>query len=62
MINQKIKIEQDLTNEILETYPSIRVAAKANNIKATNIGAVCSKKPHYLSAGGYKWAYVEEVV
>ena len=43
-------------------YPSIRAAANANNIKATNIGAVCAKKPHYLTAGGYKWAYAEEVV
>ena len=50
------------TNEVLEIYPSIRAAANANNIKATNIGAVCAKKPHYLTAGGYKWAYAEEVV
>ena len=50
------------TNEILEIYPSIRATASANNIKATNIGAVCAKKPHYLTAGGYKWAYTKEVV
>ena len=56
-----VKIDKQ-TNEILEIYPSIRAAAKANKIKATNIGAVCAKKPHYLTAGGYKWTYTKEVV
>ena len=51
-----VKIDKN-TNEILQYYPSARAAAKDVGMSATNIGAVCDKKPHYLTAGGYKWAW-----
>ena len=51
-----IKIDKN-TNKKLQYYPSARAAAKDVGISATNIGAVCDQKPHYLSAGGYKWEW-----
>ena len=51
-----VKIDK-ITNQKLQYYPSARAAAKDVGISATNIGSVCDKKPHYLTAGGYKWEW-----
>ena len=45
------------TNQKIARFESAREAAKSLNIRATNIGAVCNHKPHYLTAGGYKWEW-----
>lgn len=42
------------------SYSSLKEAAEAVNGKQTNIGACCNKKPHYHSAYGYIWRFVEE--
>ena len=51
-----IKIDKN-TGEKLQYYPSVREAAKDLNISATNISAVCKHKPHYHTAGGYRWEW-----
>ena len=56
-----IKIDKNTKNKI-EEYNSIRKAAISNNIKETNISAVCLRKPHYNSAGGYIWRFKSEVM
>lgn len=45
------------TDQRIAYFESAREAAKSLNIRATNIGAVCNHKPHYLTAGGYKWEW-----
>lgn len=50
-----VKIDKT-TNLIIESYPSISEAAKANGIeKPSNISLVCKKKRK--TCNGYKWAY-----
>lgn len=50
-----VKIDKT-TNEIIESYPSISEAAKANGIKKpSNISLVCRNKRK--TCNGYKWAY-----
>ena len=39
-------------------YPSAREAERQTNIANTHIVDVCNEKPHYLTAGGYRWKYV----
>lgn len=56
-----IKINKNNKSKI-EEYGSIRKAAKSNNIKETNISAVCLRKPHYHTAGGYIWRFKSEVI
>lgn len=55
-----IKIDKNNKNKIKE-YDSIRKASLDNNIKETNISAVCLRKPHYNTAGGYIWRFKSEV-
>lgn len=43
------------TLKVLDTYPSIKEAAEANNINNSHIGAVCSGKRK--SSGGFKWQF-----
>lgn len=51
-----IKIDKN-TGEELQYYHSLREAAKDLNMSATNISSVCKHKPHYHTAGGYKWRW-----
>ena len=46
------------TNELLNTYESIKSAAEAVGGRSTNIGACCNQKPHYLTAYGYIWRFI----
>ena len=45
--------------QLIRTYNSIKEAAEAVNGKQTNIGACCNNRPHYLTAYGYIWRFVE---
>lgn len=54
-----LQIDKD-TNEILNVYNSAKDAERKLGIKSTNIGAVCNHKPHYLTAGGYKWEWLKK--
>ena len=38
-------------------YESQSEASRLTGIKETNISAVCRKKPHCITAGGYHWEY-----
>lgn len=46
------------SGEILETYPSISEAARANNLANSTITRVCMQKPRCKTAGGYIWKYM----
>ena len=46
------------TNEILDTYDTIALAARENNCDASGISKVCRGKRN--SAGGFKWKYLDE--
>lgn len=48
------------TDEILKKYPSMIDASKELKISATTLTQVCKKMPHRITAGGYKWRYVNE--
>ena len=39
-------------------YASVREAERQTGIPNTHISAVCIKKPHHKTAGGYHWKYV----
>lgn len=47
-------------NEIIDKYESINEASRQTNINCVNICQCCNKKRK--TAGGYKWAFVKEVV
>lgn len=47
------------TNQIIKEWEGVSFAAIALNIKSTNIYSCCNHKPHYLTAGGFKWEYKE---
>lgn len=45
-----------------KAYESIRAAFRDTGITVQEIGAVCAGKPHRKTAGGFRWAYVSEVI
>jgi len=53
------QIDRD-TNKILKKFECIRDAGRELNISYSSITQVCKKMPHHLTAGGYKWRYVDE--
>ena len=55
---RKVNMINPNTNEILQTFVSIREASKKMNIAESNIGMVCRNERE--KAGGYKWSYVEQ--
>lgn len=48
----------DWNDELLESYESISLAAKANGISSKSISKVCKGKQ--LSSGGFIWRYMSE--
>ena len=48
-----------LAGEILDTYISIRDAARANGMHASVVHDVCRNRAHHKTAGGFKWAYLD---
>lgn len=45
------------TSQVIKEWEGVPFAATALNIKSTNIYSCCNHKPHYLTAGGFKWEY-----
>ena len=45
-----------------KVYESIRAAFRDTGITVQEIGAVCAGKPYRKTAGGFRWAYVSEVI
>lgn len=56
--SRKVAQYNKITGELIKIWPSIMEAERELGIKNTNISACCLKKPHFNSAGGYKWGYV----
>ena len=46
-----------LSGQLVNTFPSIALAARATGAIRTNINAMCAGKPHIKSVGGYLWQY-----
>ena len=46
------------TNEIIAEFPSIIEASRQTKINRRGILGCCGNKPHYNTAGGFKWKYV----
>lgn len=42
-------------------YLSLLDAQSKTKINSSQIGACCNKKPHFITAGGYHWEYVEVI-
>lgn len=56
--SMKIKvIKMTKDNAIIKVYGSIKMAAKENNVKETNIVKCCKNIKGYKTCGGYKWQY-----
>ena len=49
----------DLHMNLLQEYDSALEASKDVNIHRTVIAKICKKTPHYITAGGFKWQYIE---
>lgn len=46
-----------LKGDILKEFESIREAERSTGVHRKHISSCCSGKPHYLTAGGFKWKY-----
>ena len=49
----------DLDGNFIETYDSIKIAAKENNMHRSQISNCCNKK--YKKAKGYIWRYEDDI-
>ena len=56
--SKKVGQYDKITGELIRIWESTMEAERQLGIKNANISACCLKKPHYNSAGGYKWDYV----
>ena len=45
------------TNKIIAEFPSIMEASRQTKINRRGILGCCGNKPHYNTAGGFKWKY-----
>ncbi len=59
--NGKLRSVRQLTTEgqLVATFPSIAAASRATGASASHIGGNCREAKGRLSAGGYKWEFVE---
>ena len=55
----KSVIQMDKNNNYIATYPSTKEAWRQTGISHIHIREVCSGKPKYHTAGGYKWKWAE---
>lgn len=58
--NCKSVIQLSLDNQFIKRYRNAKEAEVNTGIFATQIHSVCIHKPHYNSAGGFRWMYEEE--
>lgn len=45
------------TNEVIAEFPSIHQVERDLGISISHIWACCNNKPHFNTAGGFKWQY-----
>lgn len=55
-----VQISKD-ANNVVATFCSIKEAEKQTGIFASGIGRCCRHEPHCLTAGGYRWEFVENI-
>ena len=58
--NCKQVIQLSLNNDFIKEYRNAKDAEINTGIFATQIHNVCIHKPHYNTAGGFKWLYKEQ--
>ena len=58
--NCKSVVQLSLDNDFINEYRNAKEAESATNVFATQIHGVCIHKPHYNTAGGFKWMYKDE--
>lgn len=58
--NCKAVVQLSLDNKFIKKYRNAKEAEKEIGIFATQIHSVCIHKPHYNTAGGFRWMYEEE--
>ena len=58
--NCKSVIQLSIDNDFIKKYRNAKEAELATGVFATQIHSVCIHKPHYKTAGGFKWLYEEE--
>lgn len=58
--NKKSVVQLDKNNKMIAIYPSAAEAMRLTGISNVSIGACCNKKPKHLTAGGYKWKFLED--
>ena len=46
--------------ELNKIYNSIKEASEDLNIQQAHISGCCTKRKHYITAGGYHWQYIKE--
>ena len=57
--NRKV-VQMTLEGKEIARYKIPSEASRATGIQKSQIYYCCAKKPHYHTAGGYRWAFVEE--
>ena len=45
--------------KFIATYISAREAGRQTGIPSNSISDVCRKRPHHITAGGFKWQFTE---
>ena len=58
-IKPKLVEQYDINGNFIRVYESVNQAAKDNGICSPQIADVCSHR-HGVTAGGFRWKYVEE--
>lgn len=58
--NCKSIVQLSINNDFINKYRNAKEAELATGVFATQIYGVCIHKPHYNTAGGFKWLYEEE--
>lgn len=51
--------QMDLNENIIKIYNSLTEASINTGTNIGRISSCCHKKPHYLTAGGFKWKFYE---
>lgn len=57
---QRMVVQLSKKNDFIKLWESTREASRKTQIDNKSICWVCSNKPKYKTAGGYKWQYVED--
>lgn len=58
--SKKAIVQLDKSGQFIAEYISINEAARCTGIQHINISHCCHHKPHYNTAGGYKWMFKED--